>query len=173
MALISKNRVNTSYSKLLTATLGKASESWALDNIFVEDKFIVSTNGKSLTAIESKTALPVKQGMYLLKANQLFSPVETSDFPKWQEIIPEHKEFFPVITNTGEFVNIFQWNLGKNRIAFSICDNLRIIKALKGISWDWELWYGSGEQPIVLKTETELARVVVVAMPFAIEGEVD
>ncbi len=168
MALILKNKMEPSYSKLLTSTLGKTSETYSLDHICIEDNIILSTNGKALTVVESKHKLPVKSGLYLLKSHQLFTPSTRNQFPNWRSILQEHVNFFVVETKTGEWINALQWNLGKNDIPFSIQDNIKLIKALKDVSWEWDLWYGESNRPVVFKADTDLAKVTVMSMPFSV-----
>lgn len=136
----------------------KESTRYALKCIFVSKEYIVATDGKRLhwTTIEHPEW---DEGLYdVVKCTQshifLKPSSKTCKFPRWQEIVPEHKLYFE-----GRSLPQIYIGLSKKDIAIDL-------EFLKKASLDEssKIYIGSFDQPILLKYE--MAKCNALIMPI-------
>ncbi len=125
---------------------------YALKYVQIKPKCIAATDGRHLNYAEGDFSA-YESGMYevLLNRNNrivMLLDEDAGNFPKWQDILPDHKTFFETSCSDGgvcdDFSNTF--------FALSKLDIMVNPTFLKDALWDDEMkcYYGEPENPVHL-----------------------
>ncbi len=128
---------------------------YALQYVQINPKCIVATDGRHLNYAEGDFS-EYEPGMYevlLNRSNRVVMLLEedAGNFPKWRDILPEHKKFFETTSSDGgvcdDFSNTF--------FALSKLDIMVNPTFLKDALWDDEMkcYYGEPDRPVHLSCD--------------------
>ena len=155
------------YAALKFVISARATEStrYAINGVHVEPTCIVATDGRRLHIAYIKN--DYEAGQYSVIKNDreivLAKDESASPFPKFQDIIPDHENYFQslCLEHTTERVIGF---LGEQGI--SVC--LKYLGILN-LDLDWEVSYGKPEEPVRFMTEpANEIRYEAIIMPVAL-----
>ena len=151
--------------RFVAAGKAKITTRYSIEYIYVQSDYIVSTDGRRLHAVYFETN--IEPGYYEVVRNNLsnflmFKVEPSSTFPKWQDIIPEHKDFFTVVQNSY-FVNYIIGSLAKKNIAI----NIDYLKPLEELDIPWDIYFAK-EQPIKFVSNIKKYKIIATIMPINI-----
>ncbi len=143
----------------------KENTRYSISYVLVEKDCFVATDGRRLHIAYFKHKY--ETGLYeVVKKNKsliVLLKVDTDDkFPKWRDIIPKHQRYFELYSDGGvRFIESTLILLGKNDVML----NLDFIKPLDSLIRQWEIYFGTKEQPARFISAEKDNRVEAVVMP--------